>query len=150
MKWLRGKDLNLRPLGYEFNTWFWMDSPNADNQQDAVRCYLMFSGVSGSLVSNLLAFWGAAADTAKYAIAAFRAPGRLPPPVRPISAPSRFIALAPLAVRRSACDHKAGLAARRQFSTSFNKIRQLRHFTTFFDCQSKYPSRLRSKFSHQW
>jgi hypothetical protein len=29
---------------------------NANNQKDTVRCYLMFSAVSGLLVSNLLAF----------------------------------------------------------------------------------------------
>lgn len=50
-----GKDLNLRPLGYEFNTWFWLDSVIAKNQSHTVSIYLMVSTVSGSPVSNLLA-----------------------------------------------------------------------------------------------
>jgi integrase len=53
--WLRGKDLNLRPLGYEFNTWFSMDSVIAKNQSHTVSMYLIVSTVSGSPVSNLLA-----------------------------------------------------------------------------------------------
>ena len=49
---MRGKDLNLRPLGYEFNTWFWLDSVIAKNQSHTVSIYLMVSTVSGSPVSN--------------------------------------------------------------------------------------------------
>jgi hypothetical protein len=33
--------LNHRPLGYEFNTWFWMDSAIAKNQSHTVSMCLM-------------------------------------------------------------------------------------------------------------
>ena len=48
-------DLNLRPLGYEFNTWFWVDNVTAKNQSHTVSMHLIVSTVSGSSVSNLLA-----------------------------------------------------------------------------------------------
>jgi len=51
-------DLNHRPLGYEFNTWFWMDSAIAKNQSDTVSMCWIISIVSGSPVSNLLALFG--------------------------------------------------------------------------------------------
>jgi hypothetical protein len=50
--------LNHRPLGYEFNTWFWMDSAIAKNQSDTVSMFWIISIVSGSPVSNLLALFG--------------------------------------------------------------------------------------------
>lgn len=55
--WLRGKDLNLRPLGYEFNTSFWMDSAIAKNQSHAVSMYWLILIVRRSPVSNLLAIF---------------------------------------------------------------------------------------------
>jgi hypothetical protein len=51
-------DLNHRPLGYEFNTWFWVDSLLRKNQLHTVAKYLIVSTVSGSPVSNLLALFG--------------------------------------------------------------------------------------------
>src|ERR1035438_1043340 len=39
--WLRGVDLTHRPLGYEFNTWFWLDSVIAKNQSHTVSIYLI-------------------------------------------------------------------------------------------------------------
>ena len=53
--WLRGKDLNLRPLGYEFNTWSWMGIVAPSDQQHTCSTYLLVLVGSGSLVSNLLA-----------------------------------------------------------------------------------------------
>jgi hypothetical protein len=47
-----GEDLNLRPLGYEFNSWFLVDSVIAKNQQDTVLFCLILPAVSGSLVST--------------------------------------------------------------------------------------------------
>jgi hypothetical protein len=48
--------LNLRPLGYEFNSWLWMDSVIAKYQSHTVSMYWIVSIVPGSPVSNLLAF----------------------------------------------------------------------------------------------
>ena len=56
--------MNLRPLGYEFNTWFSMDIVIAKNQSHTVSMYLIISAVSGSSVSNLLAFFGRAGGNA--------------------------------------------------------------------------------------
>jgi hypothetical protein len=53
-----GKDLNLPPLGYEFNNWLWMDSLVAKNQSHTVSMCWMISIVPGSPVSNLLALLG--------------------------------------------------------------------------------------------
>src|ERR1700680_1883838 len=58
LRWLRGKDLNPRPLGYEFNSWFWMDSVIAKNQSHTVSMWWLISIVPGCLVSNLLALFG--------------------------------------------------------------------------------------------
>jgi hypothetical protein len=58
INWVRPANqlhLNLRPLGYEFNTWFWTDSVIAKNQSHTVSMCLIISTVSGSPVSNLLA-----------------------------------------------------------------------------------------------
>ena len=55
--WLRGKDLNLRPLGYEFNNWSWMGIVAPSDQQHTCSTYLLVLVGSGSLVSNLLAFF---------------------------------------------------------------------------------------------
>src|SRR5260370_34642357 len=71
----RGKDLNLRSLGYELNTWFWMDRVVAKNQSHTVSMYLIISTVSGSPVSNLLALLRSQ-PTRLNPIIAVRAPGR--------------------------------------------------------------------------
>src|SRR5258708_7434400 len=84
-----------------------MDSRNANNQQDTGRCHLMFSAVSGFLVSDLLAFLGSEADTAQSPITAFRASTVSP---RHAFRAFQFMALAPLVGRRRlACDHEADL-----------------------------------------
>jgi hypothetical protein len=57
--WLRGKDLNLRPLGYEFNTWSWMGIFAMNGQQYTSTTYWLVLTVSGSRVSNLLALFAA-------------------------------------------------------------------------------------------
>jgi hypothetical protein len=57
--WLRGKDLNLRPLGYEFNTRSWMGIVVPSDQQHTSSTSLLVLIVSESLVSNLLALFAA-------------------------------------------------------------------------------------------
>jgi hypothetical protein len=44
----------LRPSGYEFNNWFWMDSVVAKYQLHTVSICLIVSTVSGSPVSIFL------------------------------------------------------------------------------------------------
>ncbi len=53
--WLRGKDLNLRPLGYEFNTWSWMGIVAPTGQQLTASTFLLVLIAAESRVSNLLA-----------------------------------------------------------------------------------------------
>jgi hypothetical protein len=140
-----------------------MDSRNANNQQDTVRCCLMFSAVSGSLVSNPLAFWSPQPTRLKSPITAFRAPARHTLGT-PNSRAFQVIALAPLVGLQRfglqpreariwapllflAQSREAGPGVRRnsggcstysdhtlrQFSTLLSRLRQFRHFTTFFD-----------------
>jgi hypothetical protein len=52
---LRGKDLNLRPLGYEFNVSFWLVLSVREFQQLSDVWFGLFRVVLDSHVSNLLA-----------------------------------------------------------------------------------------------
>ena len=53
--WLRGKDLNLRPLGYEFNVSFGLVLSVQKSQQLSKKWFGLFRVVLNSHVSNLLA-----------------------------------------------------------------------------------------------
>jgi len=53
--WLRGVDLNHRPLGYEFNVSFWLVLSVREFQQLSDRWFRLFRAVLDSHVSNLLA-----------------------------------------------------------------------------------------------
>jgi hypothetical protein len=66
----------FRPLGYEFNTWFWIDGVIAKNQSHTVSMCLIISTVSGSLVSNLLALFRPAEALDRLRIAAKTDPCR--------------------------------------------------------------------------
>jgi hypothetical protein len=136
--------LNVRPLGYEFNTWFWMDNAVARNQSHTLSTYRMVSTLSESLVSNLLAFF-VPQQTPHDHNSAFRAQAVLtsvcqilaPWPATTTSfwAPllGRFVPPdGPAAVRSSATPHSLipCTARFRHFSTVLDMFDTLRHFST--------------------
>ena len=53
--WLRGMDLNHRPLGYEFDVWSLMGFIAPNGQQLTSSTFLLVLIASESRVSNLLA-----------------------------------------------------------------------------------------------
>jgi len=137
--------LNLRPLGYEFNAWLWMDNAVARNQSHTLSMCWIVSTLSGSLVSNLLAFF-VPQQTPHDHNSAFRAQAVLTS-VCQILAPWPAITTpfwAPLlggfcAARRSGRRQKLGYwtqpntmhrARFRHFSTVLDTFDTLRHFST--------------------